>query len=112
MGRDVSGFARSAASTVALLGVLIAAERFLHPSRHPPRALAPLASVVSDLTRADPNEEDEERLLAGYYEDLLNASRENTSHGGLATDRIGVEQGFRLALKIDETHERTGDFLL
>src|SRR5262245_34313475 len=108
----MSSFGRSVAAMLATLGALLAAERLLHPSRKPPQALAPVVSVVRDVTRNDPNEEDEEGLLAGYYEDLLNASRAATSRGGLVTERLGVEQGFRLALQMDETHERTDDFLL
>jgi hypothetical protein len=49
-----------------------------HPSRQPKRVPAWLPPIVRDLAHHGPNEEDELGLLAGYYEELLNASNEAT----------------------------------
>src|SRR5688572_4552033 len=97
-------FWKSAVTTTAIAGGLLALER-AHPSNRTPLVPAWLQSFVRDLVHRGPNEEDESGLLAGYYEDLLNASNATTSPKD-------PEVAWRNTMRLDETHERTGDFLV
>jgi lysophospholipase L1-like esterase len=99
----VTPFARDAAMTTGLLAGLLLLER-AHPSHKPGFAPSWLQAQVRDLAHHGPNEEDELGLLAGYYEDLLNAS-------SAATKREDPEEGWRASAKLDETHEHVQGYL-
>jgi lysophospholipase L1-like esterase len=99
----VTPFTKSAASTLATLLLLLGLER-AHPSHRPGAAPGWLQALARDLAHHGPNEEDELGLLAGYYEDLLEASRS-------ATRRADPEEGWRGSIRLDETHERVQGFL-
>ncbi len=71
----MTSFARSACGTLGLLAALLLVER-AHPSHG--LAFVPIAvqAQVRDLVFHGASSEDDLDLLAGYYDELLNASRE------------------------------------
>ncbi len=97
-------FARSAAATVALLVALLALER-AHPSVAPSWVPRWLRAQVRECVYHGLNEEDELGLLAGYYTELLDASRESTRSGDL-------DDVWERALHRGAIHERLDSFLL
>jgi len=99
----VTPFWRSVAATLALLGGALALER-AHPSHGWTAVPGWLGSFARDLTHHGLNAEDDLDLLAGYYEDLLNASND-------ATAKRDPEEGWRGSIRLDETHERVAGFL-
>lgn len=100
----MSPFHRSVATTSALLVALLALEQ-LHPSRRRPRVPAAVAALVHDLVRHGTNEDEELDIVAGYYDQLFEGSRE-------ATRSNDPEAEWRAAFRLDESHRRVSDFLL
>lgn len=97
-------FARSAGATLALLSALLLLER-AHPSVAPAFVPRWLQGQVRECVYHGLNEEDELGLLAGYYTELLDASREATRGGDL--DAV-----WERALHRGAIHERLDSFLL
>lgn len=73
------GFARSAAATTATLVAVLAFER-AHPAHAPALVPKALQREAREWVYHGANADDELGLLAGYYDELLNASRDST-HG-------------------------------
>ncbi len=100
----MSPFARSVRVTLALLLALLLLER-AHPSVAPSFVPQWLREQVRDCIYHGLNEEDELGLLAGYYSELFDASREATRGGDL--DAV-----WERALHRGSIHERLDSFLL
>lgn len=100
----MSPFAKSAAATIALLlGVLLFEQA--HPGHGHRFVPVALQREAREWVWHGANADDELGLLAGYYDELLNASRESTHAGSTTTlwDK---------ALVRGPLHERLDSFLL